>query len=85
MTYEIDPDDPDAPVLLPEYDVPGGPIRPLDTVIYVGEMPLPGEFKVVSIWRFDAEDVLAEMVDVMGDTYEVNANNLRRVESGGRV
>lgn len=58
-------------------------MRSGDRVKYVGPMPLEGTFIVDEILQFTTEDVLAvmRMEGSVNDIYEVNADNLEKVES----
>lgn len=88
--YDIDPSDPESPVLLPEYHGEHhGMIRPGDRVAY--ENPAwrqpDGTYKTGGM---DGPLTITEIVDLGGDIppqailndgeYEVSADSLRRIE-----
>jgi len=69
--YVTNPDDPDAPIVLTEYDG----IRPGDVVRYVGPVPLMAAPLIVSeLIRWPQDDLCCAILN--DGEFEVNADNL---------
>lgn len=70
--YYTNRDDPDAPVVLDDYDG----LRPGARVVHVGPLPLPGVFTLIELVGF-GDHVEAHLQDVEdGDYYLCDAANL---------
>lgn len=76
--YTTDPADPDAPVLIDEYNG----LKPGMTVEYAYDLLLPGPFVITELLRWDHPGVAHAVQAILDDgAFEVDADNLRPVTS----